>query len=447
MNGQPRGEAGEDEVRPEPEIPEGWPPKLPFRKRPKPYSRAISWAPVPSRPSLAVPEPRPDRHRPYELFVAQAALRDIRQHLVPATTPEPFGFLIGQVNFCPWTELPYVLIDAVRRETDSLPSSSEIDRFRHAWLAAAKDARHRRAELIGWYHRHGVLGLRMSEWDLKLQDEFFPEPWQCALIIAWSDGPIGGWIQRSHHARLFRKGIAPFHELVELDAKLIEGLRASVVDWKNYAPSQPVRVIAVDWPQPEVRARPARDEGHERESDLPEHEETPSLVGVLAFPSRSGETAAPAQAEPEKSAEPQPEEAAEAVEASAEEAVAEGAPESEAEDIAQPEPPAVSETEPEETAEPKPAEVASAETEKAAEPEPAEEAESEPAEGDEEDAGAAAEPEPAEVAAESDPAEAAAPEEAEPEDEPADDAPVVETGISADDEAPAEPEETEAAEP
>ena len=128
----------------EPELPEGWPRKLPFRKRPKPYSQAIRWSPVPDRPVLALKPPVIDRSRPYELFVAQVVLREVRQHLITASTSEPFGFLIGQAVYCPWTEAPYVLIDAVRRETQSLPASTEVDRFRHAWIAATRDARHRR---------------------------------------------------------------------------------------------------------------------------------------------------------------------------------------------------------------------------------------------------------------------------------------------------------------
>jgi len=220
------------------------------------------------------------------LFVAQSVLHEVRQHLITASTDEPFGFLLGQVVYCPWTETPYVLIDAVRRETQNLPPSDEVDRFRHAWIGATRDARHRREQLIGWYHRHGVLGMRMSEWDLKLQDEFFPEPWQVALIVAASSqGPIGGFIQRSHRARLFRKGLAPFHELIDLDAKRVDDMKASVVDWTNYQAGYPVHIIAAKWPSPRRNAERWSEASHSTDGVVP-MKEPEDTAEVLEFPTR-----------------------------------------------------------------------------------------------------------------------------------------------------------------
>ncbi|MFV1988571.1 MAG: hypothetical protein ACC682_14960, partial [Gemmatimonadota bacterium] len=263
FNRRPGGEDTHTLVVPEPALPREWPEKLPFRKRPKPFSRAIPWIPKSSG------APHAD-DRPFELFVSQTVLGEVRNHLITATSGEPFGFLIGQVVYCPWAEVPYVVIDTVRRETQNLPPSNEMDRFRHAWVAASREARHRRGEVIGWYHRHGVLGLRLSEWDLQLQEEFFAEPWHCALVIAHSSrGIIGGFIQRSRRARLFRKGLAPFHELVELDAKLVDGLKPSVVDWENYGAGESVNVIRAKWPSPSTRLKKWKARRHGGEATLP----------------------------------------------------------------------------------------------------------------------------------------------------------------------------------
>jgi len=249
LNRLPGGEEPHTLDVPEPSLPREWPERLPFRKRPKPISRSIAWTPL----SDGAPH-APDR--PYELFIAQSVLGEVRQHLITATSGEPFGFLMGQVVYCPWSETPYIVVDSVRRETQNLPSASEIDRFRHAWVAATREARHRRGQVIGWYHRHGVLGLRLSEWDLHLQEEFFPDAWHCALVVASTPrGIVGGFIQRSRRARLFRRGLAPFQELVELDAKLIEGRKPSCVDWENYTASESVSVIRAHWPAPATLAR------------------------------------------------------------------------------------------------------------------------------------------------------------------------------------------------
>lgn len=278
LNRRSGGGNGHVEPPREPVLPRDWPEQLPFRKRPKPYSRAIPWTPGASNT-------RPDRKRPYELFVSQSVLRQVRGHLITARSGEPYGFLIGQVVWCPWSETPYIVIDAVRRESQNLPPANDMDRFRHAWVAATRDARHRRGEVIGWYHRHGVLGLRLSEWDLHLQEEFFPEAWHCALIVAsTSKGIIGGFIQRSPRARLFRKGLASFHELVDLDAKLVEGRKPSFVDWENYGAGEPVSVLKARWPAPRTRLERWKSPDHASEGEPP----APDTDRTASAPPSSG---------------------------------------------------------------------------------------------------------------------------------------------------------------
>ena len=233
--------------------PDDWPTSLPFRIRPKPYSRAVAWAPSDGRRTQVQ-----DRSQPFELFVAQTVLRDVRSHLIGSPNDEPYGFLLGHVVYCPWTRAPYVVIDAVRRETHDAPHSGELDTFRRSWASASREARRRRGQIIGWYHQHGVLGLRLSQSDLQLHEEFFPEAWHCALLIVpGPQGVVGGFIQRAGRASLYRKGISGFYELVDLDAKLIDNKKPSVVDWTNYEAGERVEVLRAKWPAPRRRAPPA----------------------------------------------------------------------------------------------------------------------------------------------------------------------------------------------
>jgi hypothetical protein len=194
--------------------------------------------------------------------VAQSVLREVRSHLIGAPNQEPYGFLLGHVVYCPWTLVPYVVVDAVRRETHDVPHGGDQDVFRRTWASAARDARRRRGQVIGWYHQHGVLGLRLSQWDQQLQEEFFPEPWHCALLIVpGARGPIGGFVQRSGRARLYRRGISSFYELVDLDAKSINGKKPSVVDWTNHRPAERVEIQRVQWPDPRRRRAAIPKEG------------------------------------------------------------------------------------------------------------------------------------------------------------------------------------------
>ncbi len=266
--------------------PDDWPPSLPFRKRPKPYSRAIAWIPSEGRRAHVQ-----DRSQPYELFVAQSVLRDVRSHLISSPTTEPFGFLLGHVVYCPWTGAPYVVIDAVRRETQDAPHSGDLDSFRRSWASASREARRRRGQIIGWYHQHGVLGLRLSQSDVRLQEEFFPEAWHCALVVVpGAQGVVGGFIQPTGRAGLYRKGISGFYELVDLDAKLIGGKKPSVVDWTNHRAEERVEIVPAKWPVLRRRAVPTtdieREEGEEPETEVEAGEKT-----ATASKNRDGLTA------------------------------------------------------------------------------------------------------------------------------------------------------------
>lgn len=259
--------------------PDDWPPSLPFRIRPKPYSRAIAWAPFDGRRTQVQ-----DRSQPFELFVVQAVLRDVRSHLIGSANDEPYGFLLGHVVYCPWTRAPYVVIDTVRRETREAPHSGELDAFRRSWASASREARRRRGQIIGWYHQHGVLGLRLSQSDFQLQEEFFPEAWHCVLLIVpGPEGVVGGFVQRTGRASLYRKGISGFYELVDLDAKLIDGKKPSVVDWTNYEAGERVEVLRARWPASRTRARPASaGEGRKPQPEVDEDGETPTASGARA---------------------------------------------------------------------------------------------------------------------------------------------------------------------
>ncbi len=183
--------------------------------------------------------------------MAQSVLRDVRSHLIGSLNTEPFGFLLGHVVYCPWTRAPYVVIDAVRRETQDAPHSGNLDSFRRAWASASREARRRRGQIIGWYHQHGVLGLRLSQSDLQLQEEF----------------------QKTGRASLYRKGISGFYELVDLDARLIDGKKPSVVDWTNHRAEERVEILPAKWPVPRRRPPPTPDvKRGDRDESQPEVE-------------------------------------------------------------------------------------------------------------------------------------------------------------------------------
>ncbi len=45
------------------------------------------------------------------------------------------------------------------------------------------EARHIGRRIVGWYHTHPRMGIFLSHYDTWLHNNFFPEPWQVALVV------------------------------------------------------------------------------------------------------------------------------------------------------------------------------------------------------------------------------------------------------------------------
>lgn len=232
------------------ERPEDWPSFVPFRRRPKPLLRVVSWRPAgdESRSTSGAPE----------LFVTQAVLRGVRRHLAGAPEHETFGFLVGRLFYCPWTKSTYALADRVFRSPNPLPAGRGDGRFRNDWHAAWTRARERDTEVLGWYHRHGLLGVQLSQQDVELHKAYFPEPWQAALLLAFDrHGAHGGFIRHSDEPLFFNRNLVAFYELADPDAEWDADTKPTVVDWRNYETAEDVRLLD---PGPSVKV-PADDEG------------------------------------------------------------------------------------------------------------------------------------------------------------------------------------------
>jgi proteasome lid subunit RPN8/RPN11 len=105
-------------------------------------------------------------------------------HLVPHGGVETGGILFGThkndvVRIAAWRPIPC--------EYATGPSFvlSETDRaaLQEALQAAAGDAELAGLEPVGWYHSHTRSEIFLSEQDLDVFREFFPQPWQVALVL------------------------------------------------------------------------------------------------------------------------------------------------------------------------------------------------------------------------------------------------------------------------
>jgi len=79
--------------------------------------------------------------------------------------------------------------------------------------------------IVGWYHTHPRMGIFLSHYDTWLHNNFFPEPWQVALVVEPHSG-LGGFFVRQSAGVLDPTRYFGFHEL--------EGsFGRSMVFWSN----------------------------------------------------------------------------------------------------------------------------------------------------------------------------------------------------------------------
>src|SRR3954447_25139327 len=61
---------------------------------------------------------------------------------------------------------------------------------------------HHGRKILGWYHTHPGFGIFLSEMDLFIQNNFFPEPWQVASVYDPKSGEDGIFVWKRGHATL-----------------------------------------------------------------------------------------------------------------------------------------------------------------------------------------------------------------------------------------------------
>jgi len=87
------------------------------------------------------------------------------------------------------------------------------------------ETHHAGKRIVGWYHTHPRMGIFLSHYDTWLHNNFFPEPWQVALVVEPHTSVAGFFIRRDDGA-LDPTRYFGFHELNG-------NMGRSMVEWKN----------------------------------------------------------------------------------------------------------------------------------------------------------------------------------------------------------------------
>ena len=90
------------------------------------------------------------------------------------------------------------------------------------------DKRFEGDKIVGWFHTHPRMGVFLSEFDTWLHRNFFPEPYQVALVIE-PYSATGGFFVRQMDGKLDARQYFGFYELCHRTKR-------SVVYWQNMLP-------------------------------------------------------------------------------------------------------------------------------------------------------------------------------------------------------------------
>jgi proteasome lid subunit RPN8/RPN11 len=118
----------------------------------------------------------------FQAVVRQSVLNQIHRHGLAAREIEVCGVLVGNVyhdGAGPWLYVEYA-IEGNHAAQKAAQVTFTADTWTH--IQATMDRDYPEKRILGWYHTHPGFGIFLSDMDLFIQDNFFPEPWQVALV-------------------------------------------------------------------------------------------------------------------------------------------------------------------------------------------------------------------------------------------------------------------------
>jgi len=170
---------------------------------------------------------QPGFHPRLAVFVSQTAYNQVVAHAASEEEQEVGGLLAGSWCMDRDGAGQYILVET------ALPA--RFTRQGRVYLTFTKDSlvdlhtemeeRFPDRQVVGWYHTHPRMGVFLSHYDTWLHENFFPEPWQVALVVE-PHSDTGGFFVRQEDGQL---DPARYFGFYEMDGEAA----GSVVHWQN----------------------------------------------------------------------------------------------------------------------------------------------------------------------------------------------------------------------
>jgi len=164
------------------------------------------------------------------VFMTQRAYVRCCAHAGSDLDNEVGGALVGKSREDVETGQAFIVIEAALPARHTRQGSSYLTFTQDSLVAfhADLDERYPGRQLVGWFHTHPRMGIFLSGYDVWLHENFFPNPWQVALVIEPHSSQGGFFIQQPE-GRLDPRHYFGFYELMK-------NKRRSVMCWDNLRP-------------------------------------------------------------------------------------------------------------------------------------------------------------------------------------------------------------------
>ncbi|MGH7521433.1 MAG: hypothetical protein ACREMI_09150 [Gemmatimonadales bacterium] len=187
-----------------------------------PLADSILWS-----PSIGGP------HRPAPLmFFAQHTLRKIHDRLASVPNGLGMGLLAGRSYTDSRSGAQFVVIDGALPLPALAAEDEAIEALAEGMRSAAAGI-----EIFGWYRGHSFSDAALTPSDVEAQSELFGDR-PCVVVVVSAGGEAGA-VFRNTSSPAWPVEALPFYELLAEPASP-DGLKPSMLTWRNYRASEPV---------------------------------------------------------------------------------------------------------------------------------------------------------------------------------------------------------------
>jgi proteasome lid subunit RPN8/RPN11 len=127
----------------------------------------------------------------YRIHISRGAYDEMKDHAAMTDQVELCGVLVGDV--CRDDQGFFLKVTGAIRGEGANNYGSQVTFTHETWnhINSIKDEKYPHQKVVGWYHTHPGFGVFLSKMDSFIQENFFNQPYQIAIVLETKDNEEG----------------------------------------------------------------------------------------------------------------------------------------------------------------------------------------------------------------------------------------------------------------